>query len=66
MLPSVSPAVLAVGAELKNTFCLARGDRAWVSHHVGDLYNYETFRSFTEGIAHFERLLALDAGLHRP
>ncbi|MEA2311885.1 MAG: hydrogenase maturation protein HypF [Solirubrobacteraceae bacterium] len=48
--------VLAVGAELKSVFCLARGDRAWLSHHIGDLQNLETLRSFTEGIAHFERL----------
>ncbi len=48
--------ILACGAELKNTFCLARGRRAWVSHHIGDLENYETLRSFTEGIEHFERL----------
>jgi len=48
--------VLGCGAELKNTFCLAKDDRAFVSHHIGDLENYETFRSFTEGIAHFRRL----------
>ena len=44
--------VLACGAELKNTFCLARDGRAWVSHHVGDLTNYATLRRFQEGIAH--------------
>ena len=49
----------ACGAELKNTFCLARGRRAWVGHHIGDLENYETLRSFTEGIEHFERLFAV-------
>jgi hydrogenase maturation protein HypF len=48
--------VLACGAELKSTFCLGSGDRAYLSHHIGDLENYETFRSFTEGITHFERL----------
>ena len=48
--------VLACGAELKNTFCLGRGHRAFLSHHVGDLENYETLRSFTEGIGHFRRL----------
>jgi hydrogenase maturation protein HypF len=52
--------LLACGAELKNTFCLARGTRAWVSHHVGDLENYETLRSFTEGIDHFGRLFAVE------
>jgi hydrogenase maturation protein HypF len=48
--------VLACGAELKNTFALAKGSRVFVSHHIGDLENYETLRSFTTGIAHFERL----------
>jgi len=52
--------LLACGAELKNTFCLARGERAWVSHHIGDLENYETLRSFTEGIEHFSRLFAVE------
>jgi hydrogenase maturation protein HypF len=51
--------VLACGAELKNTFCLARGDRAWVGHHVGDLRNAETLESFTTGIEHFQRLFAV-------
>ena len=49
------------GAELKHTFALARDGRAWVSHHIGDLRNYETLRSFTDGVAHFERLFAVDA-----
>jgi len=52
--------LLACGAELKNTFCLAKGQRAWVSHHIGDLENYETLRSFTEGIEHFARLFAVE------
>jgi hydrogenase maturation protein HypF len=48
--------VLAVGAELKNTVCLAKARRAYLSHHIGDLENYETFRSFTGAIAHLRRL----------
>jgi hydrogenase maturation protein HypF len=48
-IPASRP-VLACGAELKSTFCLARGERAWVSHHIGDLRNYETLRSFREGV----------------
>jgi hydrogenase maturation protein HypF len=51
--------VLACGAELKSTFCVAKGARAWVGHHIGDLRNAETLGSFTEGIAHFERLFAV-------
>lgn len=48
--------VLGCGAELKNTFCLARGRHAFMSHHIGDLENYETLRSYTEGVEHFQRL----------
>jgi hydrogenase maturation protein HypF len=48
--------VLACGAELKSTFCLTRGNHAFVSQHIGDLENAETLRSFTEGIEHFRRL----------
>jgi hydrogenase maturation protein HypF len=52
--------VLACGAELKHTFCLAKGDHAFLSHHIGDLENYETFRSFAEGVGHFRRLFAVE------
>ena len=56
-LPLAIPVpLLACGAELKSTFCVAKGSRAWVSHHIGDLANWETLRSFREGIAHFETL----------
>jgi hydrogenase maturation protein HypF len=51
--------VLACGAELKNTFCLARGDHAFISHHIGDLENLETLRSFEQGVGHFIRLFNL-------
>src|SRR5262249_2919317 len=52
--------VLACGAELKHTFCLAKDDRAFVSHHTGDLENAATLRSFTEGIEHFGRLFGIE------
>jgi hydrogenase maturation protein HypF len=55
--------ILACGAELKSTFCLAKGERAWVGHHIGDLKNYETLRSFTEGVEHFEELFAVEPEL---
>ncbi len=52
--------LLGCGAELKNTFCLAKGRHAFVSHHIGDLENYETFKAFAEGIEHFKRLFDVD------
>lgn len=51
--------ILACGPHLKNTFCLVRGQQAFVSHHIGDLENVETLRSFEEGIQHFQRLFAI-------
>ena len=45
--------VLACGGELKNTFCVAKDQHAFLSHHIGDLENYETLRSFREGVEHF-------------
>ena len=40
---AASRPVLGCGAELKSTFCLAQDDCATMSHHIGDLSNYETF-----------------------
>ena len=54
--PAVPRPVLACGAELKNTFCLAKGDRAFISQHIGDLENAETLQAFRDGIEHFQRL----------
>ncbi|MGI8813757.1 MAG: carbamoyltransferase HypF [Pseudonocardia sp.] len=51
-----SRSILGCGAELKSTFCLARGSHAFLSHHIGDLENYETLRSYTAGIEHFREL----------
>ena len=51
--------LLACGAQLKATFCLARGRRAWVSHHIGDLEHYPALLAYRQGIEHFERLFAL-------
>ncbi len=55
-LPWDAPPLLAVGGELKNTFCITNRDYAFLSHHIGDMENYETLRSFEQGIEHFERL----------
>jgi len=53
---AASTPLLACGGHLKNTFCLVKGEQAFVSHHIGDLENLETLTSFCEGIAHFQRL----------
>ncbi|MCK4308208.1 carbamoyltransferase HypF, partial [candidate division WOR-3 bacterium] len=52
-------AVLATGADLKNTFCLARGNQFIVSQHIGDMENFETFSAFENSIEHFEKLFKI-------
>ncbi len=56
-LPADMPSVLAVGGELKSTVCLTRGDRAFLSQHIGDLKNLEVFDSFRQTIDHLRALL---------
>lgn len=54
---------LACGAELKNTFCLAKGNYAFLSQHIGDLQNFETLKSFAESIEHFKNLFRVNPTL---
>ena len=58
-LPGDGRPLLACGAELKSTFCVAKGARAWVGHHIGDLKSYEVLQAYEAGIEHFERLFAV-------
>jgi len=55
-LAGKSPQLLATGGELKNTFCLARDNYAFLSHHIGDMENAETYEAFTDSIRHYEEL----------
>ena len=47
-LADKGPRVLALGAELKNTVCLAKGQDAFLSPHIGDLKDSETLASHLE------------------
>ena len=47
--------VLAGGAELKSTFCLTRGNEAFLSEHIGDLTHRSVLASYEETIAHYEQ-----------
>lgn len=54
---------LAVGGELKNTFCLTRERYAFLSHHIGDMENAETFESFEQGIQHLSHMFRVQPEL---
>lgn len=51
------PCVLGVGAEIKNTLCLTKGEDAFVSQHVGDMANLETAAFHGEIREHLASLL---------
>ncbi len=55
-LPLDTPEILGVGAEQKNTFCLAWGQTALMSQHIGDLDTLETQEYYQLAIRHFEEL----------
>jgi len=52
--------VLAVGPQMKNTFCLASGRLAFVSQHIGDLDSVETLDHFEATIDLYERLFRIE------
>ncbi|MEI6289081.1 MAG: carbamoyltransferase HypF [Chloroflexota bacterium] len=53
------PSILSCGAEQKNTFCLTKENFAFLSHHIGDLDNYENLLSYENGITHFENIFRI-------
>ncbi|MEO6624673.1 MAG: carbamoyltransferase HypF, partial [Burkholderiaceae bacterium] len=62
-----APPVLALGGELKNTFCLLQQGQAIVSHHIGDLDNLPTLADYRSAIddylklfRHAPRIIAID------
>jgi hydrogenase maturation protein HypF len=55
--------VLACGGEMKNTFCVAKENHAFLSHHIGDLENYQTLCAYREGIEHYCRLFDIEPAL---
>ena len=65
---SGGPAVLAVGGELKNTFCLTDGSRAYMSGHIGDMGTWETLRAFERAVGQLSEIrrapMRLAADLH--
>lgn len=52
-----SKPILAVGGELKNTVCVVRAGEAFLSQHIGDLENLESYKFFGEAVEHLQRIL---------
>jgi len=67
--PGADETVLAVGAELKNTFALTRDGMTFVSTHVGDMGSLMTQQAFERGVeqmlsAHRKKPQLVVADLH--
>ena len=56
-LPREFPPILALGAQLKNTLCVVRGDEAFVSQHIGSMDNPETLFFFEQTLEHLLDIL---------
>ncbi len=59
-LPYSFPQILAVGPELKNTFCLTKDKFAFISQHIGDLENIETLDHFENTIELYQKLFRIN------
>ena len=62
-LPAGRAALLACGADLKNTFCLVRGSEAFLSQHIGDLSETRNQDYFKETLLKMSGLLKVKPGL---
>jgi hydrogenase maturation protein HypF len=54
------PQILGCGAELKNTFCLTRDEYAFISQHIGDLENLETFDHYENTILLYKKMFRIE------
>jgi hydrogenase maturation protein HypF len=59
-LPFQAQPILAVGGELKATFCLTRDDHAFMSQHIGDMENLETLNAFERAVEHFQAIFRVE------
>lgn len=53
------PQVLAVGPQMKNTFCLTRDRYAFLSHYIGEMENWETYQDFQKAVVHYQSLFRI-------
>jgi hydrogenase maturation protein HypF len=55
--------IVAFGAELTNCFCVGKGNKAFLSQHIGDLRTLETTLFYEQTIAQFIQLFRITPAL---
>lgn len=62
-LKQSGPAILAVGAELKNVVAISKAEKVFLSQHIGDLENLEAFEFFKMTIQHLQKIFDIEPEL---
>ena len=60
ILPRSGKSILATGGELKNTFCLTKGDQAFISKSAGDLTDFQAYQDYRKNIQHLKKRLKIE------
>ncbi len=55
--------IVAFGAELTNCFCVGKGQKAFLSQHIGDLQGLETTLFYEKTLAQFKQLFRVKPSL---
>lgn len=55
-----SPVILGVGGEMKNTFCLLKGDQAFMSQYIGEIDSLEGEENLLQSLLHFQALIGVE------
>jgi len=56
----IKETVLALGGEIKNTFCLLTGKQAILSQYIGEMNNIQTEDHFRTSLEHFKRIYEIE------
>lgn len=56
----ISNNILACGSNMKNTFCISKNDFTFLSTHIGDLENIETFEHYKRNIEHYKNIFTFE------
>ena len=54
------PEILGCGAEMKNTLCITKQSKVFLSQHIGGLHNQKVYDFYIKSIEHFKKIMAVE------